>query len=148
MKGLTNLLTILVAAIIGGVTASQVYFVPLAGDASGEDVVRAVMLGGTTGAILAIFASVIIVIIASVGTVLLGKLASYTLLGCGLVMLGLSGFMFVFGDKGPLACAAGLGLLAGVLADYIAGCTGTVSAAGTVPPQGRNPKSSGGASQK
>ncbi|MEV0661378.1 hypothetical protein ACIBI3_06680 [Actinomadura luteofluorescens] len=140
MKGLTNLLTILVAAIIGGVTGSQVYVMSLVGDVSGEDVVRAVMLGGTVGAMLAI--------IASVGIVLLGKVASYTMLGSGLVMLGLSGFMSVFSHKGPLACAVGLAFLAGVLADYIAGRAGTVSAAGTVAPQGQNPKSSGDASQK
>ncbi|MEU9871673.1 hypothetical protein AB0C87_27935 [Actinomadura sp. NPDC048021] len=148
MRGLTNLLTILVAAIIGGVTASQVSLMSLVGDVSGQDVVRAVMLGGAVGAMLAIIASVLIVIIAGVGTVLLGKVASYTMLGCGLVILGLSGFMFAFGDQGPLACAMGLGILAGVLADYIAGRTGTVSAAGTVAPQGQNPKSSGDGSQK
>ncbi|GAA4346747.1 hypothetical protein GCM10023178_59460 [Actinomadura luteofluorescens] len=106
------------------------------------------MLGGTVGALFAIIASVTIVIIAGVDTVILGKVASYTWLGTGLAMLGLSGFMFVFGGKGPLACATGLGLLAGVLADYIAGRTGTVSAAGTVAPQGQNPQSSGDASQK
>ncbi|MGW3768261.1 hypothetical protein [Actinomadura verrucosospora] len=103
---------------------------------SGEDVVGAVMLGGAVGTMFAV--------IASAGIVLLGKVASRTLLGSGLATLGL----IVFGARVPLLCVIGLALLAGVLADHIAGRAGTVGAAGTVAPQGQHPESSGDASQK
>ncbi|MEU9837800.1 hypothetical protein AB0C69_01115 [Actinomadura sp. NPDC048032] len=136
MKGLTNLLTILVAALLGGSVGSVVFVVSMGDVISGEDVVGAVMLGGAVGTMFAI--------IASAGIVLLGKVASHTLLGSGLATLGL----IVFGAKAPLLCVIGLGLLAGVLANYIAGRAGTVSAAGTVAPQGQHPESSGDASRK
>ncbi|GAA4346763.1 hypothetical protein GCM10023178_59510 [Actinomadura luteofluorescens] len=141
MKGLTNLLTVLVAALIGGVVGSLVLVVSMAGDIYGQEVAAVVMVGGAAGALCAVIASAFIVFF--------GKTAFYSALVVGIALLGNGAYQFALGHDGTaIAFGIGLACFAGVLADSVARSGGTVRAAGTVAPQGQNSKSSGGASQK
>ncbi|MGI5417835.1 hypothetical protein [Actinomadura luteofluorescens] len=138
MKGLTNLLTIIVAVLVGGLAAGMTSVISVADDISQKNVAAVFMLGGTAGALLACIVSAIIVV---------HNKAADVFRASGLASLGLSTLMPVFG-YGWWGFSSGIGLtfLASVLADFVARRAGTVVAAEG--PQGQNPKSSGDASQK
>ncbi|MEV4007481.1 hypothetical protein [Actinomadura sp. NPDC049753] len=139
MRGVPNLLAILVAALAGGIAGCVVTKASTVGVISAEGGPAAYMLGGAAGAFFAVIAAVV---------VSFGKTVSIACLTCGLANLGLAGCMIAFGAAWATWGILGFGLLAGVFADFLARRPAAVQAAGTGASQGQDPTSSGDASQK
>ncbi|NDU76419.1 hypothetical protein GWI34_27880 [Actinomadura sp. DSM 109109] len=140
MRGVTNLLTVLVAALVGGITCGVTITISMVGVISAEEAPGTFMLSGAVGAFFAVIAAAVIVSF--------GKAVRSAFLGAGLGNFVLAGCMFAFGVSWAPLGTLGFSLLAGVFADFIARRPGAVEAAGTAASQGQDPTSSGAASQR
>ncbi|MBO2458097.1 hypothetical protein [Actinomadura violacea] len=142
MKSVVQLLTIVVASLIGGVLGSATSVTAQAGSGSlsTTDVLAFAVWGGVGGALAAISASAITVIVGS---------ASRTIFTIAGVMLFAIGWQVpVFSDR-PGLLIIGLGFLAGVLADIIARLADVkANAAGTAAATAQNPQSPGDSAQE
>ncbi|WP_433477268.1 hypothetical protein ACQPZP_09555 [Spirillospora sp. CA-142024] len=140
MKGILNLLTVVAATLIGGVSGSLITIKAEPGVVGTTEAVGFAVDGGARGAAIAI--------IASSSVVIFGKVARAVSLILGFMFLCVGCWMGALGHyHGAAVAIIGLSVLAGVLADFIARRADVdVSAAVTAKVQ--KPQSSGDSSQK
>ncbi|QKG19116.1 hypothetical protein [Actinomadura verrucosospora] len=142
MKSVVQLLTIVVASLIGGVLGSVTNLIieDGSGALSTTDVLGFAVWGGVGGALAAISASALTGIVGSASRTF------FTIAGVTLVAIGWP--VCVFSDRSGLIII-GAGFLAGVLADIIARLADVkANAAGTAAATAQNPQFPGDSAQE